>query len=513
MIENSDNNINTNLTIDNNNPNNIKVINEVINQTKQSKNYSTDELKESIIKIIKDSGIEPDLIKNQDKETLAHIIIKEDKYERIVPIIEAYMSLLGITDAFFDWLLCENRDKQTSLDICAQNGNKEVIKYMYTIISKTTESKFRISEKRKGIFHYAAMNNQCFPIIYFNEKLQKFFKNITIIDVPSEYGITPLLAACIKGSKNAVDLLLDLGANINAVDNEGNNCLHYAVEGNNINLLKKLLVRGADKTIRNKENQLPIDLAIRKNNHEIVDILSAKASIFQNPCKTNHEITGLRSSHNNITLFVIILFMGVGKWIYLSRMYYIYEGNFKSDVIPFVYEIETIKELCYKGNDKNYTNCKIDEKLVENYVNKTGIIRPTIDKITDLFNNSTFGDLEAIYKVAWGFSSLEIIMLFFILKFMCFSSHIFVKKKTYKKQPSLIKLFESYRNICVKCRTEKKDSTVHCIVCNGCVKDFDHHCSWLNICISKENLGWFRGFLYFFLIYILSNFVFFSYSK
>ena len=83
---------------------------------------------------------------------------------------------------------------------------------MYSIISKTTENKFRITENRKGIFHYAAMFNQCYPIIYFHEKLQKFFKKITIIDIPSELGITPLHCACIKGSRNAVDLLLDLGA-------------------------------------------------------------------------------------------------------------------------------------------------------------------------------------------------------------------------------------------------------------------------------------------------------------
>ena len=207
--------------------------------------------------------------------------------------------------------------------------------------------------------------------------------------------------------------------------------------------------------------------------------------------------------------------MGIGKWIYLSRLYYVYEGNIKLDVIPFVYEIETIKNLCYYGNNQSYNNCTIDDNLIEKYSFITGNIRTRIQNISVLFKNETFGYnfIEKSYIIGWAISSFEIIILFFILKFMCFSSHIFIKKKSFKKQNSLIKLFESNKNICVKCRTPKDDKTVHCIVCNGCVRDFDHHCSWLNICISKQNLGWFRGFLYLFCFYILVNLVFFSYSK
>ena len=495
-----------------------KVMTEVVNATKQYKNGNLDDLKESVIKIIKDSKIEPELIKNQEKETLAHLIIKTDKYERVEIVIESYISLLGINDTFFDWLLCENSSNQTSLDLCAQYGNKEVIKYMYSIISKTTENKFRITEQRKGIFHYAAMHNQCYPIIYFHEKLQKFFKKITIIDVPSELGITPLHCACIKGSKNAIDLLLDLGANINAVDNDGNNCLHYAVNSNKSTIVKKLLVRGADKTLKNNNDQLPLDIAKSNNSKIIIDVLSAKNHIIQNPCSKNHEIAGLRSSHNNITLFVIILFMCLGKWIYLFRLYFCYEDfHNRLDVIPFVYEIEKIKEICYSGNYQTYSNCIINETLLYNYYNKTKSFRarPNIT-LEDLFINETFfgrDHLDKIYAGGWVISLFEVIILFFILKFMCFSSHIFLKKKSFKKQSSLIKLFESNRNICVKCRTSKDDTTVHCIVCNGCVKNFDHHCSWLNICICKQNLSWFRGFLYLFFIYIIVNLIFFSYSK
>ena len=131
-----------------------------------------------------------------------------------------------------------------------------------------------------------------------------------------------------------------------------------------------------------------MDLARENNYGKIVDILSAKNSFIQNPCSKNHEITGLRSSHNNITLFFIILFMGLGKWIYLSRLFYVYEYNIKYDVIPFVYEIEIIKDLCYYGNYQNYNNCTIDENLTKNYVENRRSNRGAIDNVTFLFSKN-----------------------------------------------------------------------------------------------------------------------------
>ena len=80
------------------------------------------------------------------------------------------------------------------------------------------------------------------------------------------------------------------------------------------------------------------------------------------PYNKNHERSELRGNHNNFNLFVIILLMGFGKWIYLSRLFYIYEGSIKYDIIPFVYEIETIKSFCLYGNEQKYENCTINHK-------------------------------------------------------------------------------------------------------------------------------------------------------
>jgi len=492
-----------------------KVIDNVLNETKEYKNRNMDELRDNVIHLIKASKLEPDTIINHDKETLAHLMIKINIYERVVAVIQSYIELLGVNDTFFNWLLLENNQHETPLDLCAQYGNNQIIKYMYSIISKTTENKFRITENRKGIFHYAAMFNKGYPIVFFHEKLQKFFKKIQILDVPSENGTTPLHIACSRGNRKAVDILLDLGANINAVDFKGNSCLHHAVNSNNFTILKKLVIRGVDKTIINKEGKSALQTAQENNASTAVEILSATNSLIQKPCIKNYEITELRGNHNNLNLLVIILLMGFGKWIYLSRLFYVYEGNIKYDIIPFVYEVETIKSFCFYGNEKKYENCTINQNLIDNYYHNVGSIRSNITNIFDLFSENTFGYnfLEKAYIIAWGISCLELLLLFMILKSMFFSNEIYIKKKSFKKQNSLINLFDNNKNICVKCRIPKEESTVHCIACNRCVLEFDHHCSWLNICICRQNFGWYKSFLYIFFAYILSNFIFFFYSK
>ncbi len=264
-----------------------KIIKETLELAKSYKINNTENIINSIIRKINNSGINPSCIKDKNGETLVHLIIKEDVLESLQLIVDSYIGLLGFSDRFFEWFFSENIEGQTVLDICVQYNNKDIIKYLYEIVSKTTESNFRLKENRKGIFHYAAIYNKVYPIIYFYEKLQRFFRHDLIVDVPSETGMTPLHYACQNGNKIIAELLIDLGANINSIDNKGNTCLHYAVYSGNYSLVKKLIMLGAEKTIANKEKLLPINLAEKSNNIDIINILRPKKcpiilSLFNN---------------------------------------------------------------------------------------------------------------------------------------------------------------------------------------------------------------------------------------
>ena len=495
------------------------VIMEVLNLARSYQLKNTEDIQKSIIRAINISEINPSYLKNKNSETLAHLIIKEDKLESLELIIESYITLLGFSDLFFEWFLSENKDGQTVLDICVKYSNKNIIKYLYEIVSKTTESNFRLKENRKGIFHYAAIYNKIYPIIYFYEKLQRFFKNILIIDIPTEKGMTPLLYSCQNGNKEISNLLIDLGANINAKDNLGNSCLHHAVNSGNDSLVKKLIMFGADKNVRNEEGDLPIDIAFKMKNNKIVNILSEKkCPIIMNVFKKeNKEINPLKNNGNNFFIyFIIILFILLYKWTFLLKIYYTYQFNNKYDVIPFIYDMDTIRAICQKVfPDKEYKDCEINTNSIQLYIDKTNNTKILINSLKQLFKKEIIGYnyLDFFYLLQWIFSLLEVIILFIILKFLFFPKDIYLKQNEISKATTMVKLFEENKNFCPKCRIIKANNTVHCIICDRCVRDFDHHCESLNICICGENISLYKKLIYISLVYLIYNIIHFVSSK
>ena len=494
-------------------------INEVLNLARSYRLKNAEDIQKSIIKVINNSEINPSLLINQNGETLTHLIIKEDKLESLELIIESYISLLGFSDLFFEWFLIENKEGQTALDISIRFSNKDIIKYLYEIVSKTTESNFRLKENRKGIFHYAAIYNKIYPIIYFYEKLQRFFKNFLIIDTPTETGMTPLLYACQNGNKEISILLIDLGANINWRDNLGNTCLHYAIDSGNDSLVKKLIMFGANKNIKNAEGELPLDLAEKKKDIRMINILREKKcpiimSLFN---IENKEINSLKKNGNNFfLLFIIILFIVLYKWYFLLKIFYVYQYNNKYDIIPFIYDMNTIRTICRNVfPEKEYKECEINNTSIQLYIQNTNDTKSIKQNIKQLFNEDTIGYnyLEFLYILQWIFTLFEVIILLIILKFLFFPKDIYMKQNEISKTTTMVKLYEENKNFCPKCRIIKTETTVHCIICDRCVRDFDHHCDAFNICISGDNMSLYKKLIYIFLAYLIYNIIHFTYSK
>ena len=495
------------------------IINEVLNLAKSYKLRNTENIQKSIIKIINDSKIDPSYIKNNNGETLTHLIIKEDIFESLELIIESYITLLGFSDRFFQWFLSENNDGQTVLELCVKYSNKDIIKYIYEIVSKTTESNFRLKENRKGIFHYAAIYNQIYPIIYFYEKLQRFFKNFLIIDIPTENGMTPLHYSCQNGNKEISNLLIDLGANLNLRDNKGNTCLHYAVNSGNISLVKKLIMFGADKNIKNEEGYLPLNFAEKNNNNEMINILSDKKCpiILGSFNNENKEVKALKNNDYNFSyFFIIIILIVIYKWYFLLKIYLVYQNNNKYDIIPFIYDMKTIRTICQNVYpEKEYSECQINDKSIHLYIQNTNHSLSIINNIKNLFNENIIGYnyLEFLYMIQWICTLFEITILFIIIKFLFFPKNIYEEQKEISKTTTIIKLYEENKNFCPKCRVIKTDKQVHCIICDRCIKDFSHHCYILNICICGGNMSLYKKLIYLILAYLIYNILHFSYSK
>lgn len=86
-------------------------------------------------------------------------------------------------------------------------------------------------------------------------------------------NFTALHYAAQNGHSEIVDLLLMLGANVNATTSYGNTPLHQACIGDHVECVKLLLNAGARRDVINRDNYFPSDMT---ENKEILSLLIGK---------------------------------------------------------------------------------------------------------------------------------------------------------------------------------------------------------------------------------------------
>jgi hypothetical protein len=91
-------------------------------------------------------------------------------------------------------------------------------------------------------------------------------------------GVTALHTACEDPEAGAiVGLLIDKGADVNAKDKGGDTPLHYAVAGENVVAVKRLLAAGAKPSVQNKRGRSVVDAARVEGQTDILELLRSRA--------------------------------------------------------------------------------------------------------------------------------------------------------------------------------------------------------------------------------------------
>lgn len=118
-------------------------------------------------------------------------------------------------------------------------------------------------------------------------------KNIAPLHSTQKNGQTPLVLAILTGDPNIVELLLNAGANINAVDTENDIPLHSLIyeildedledNSNQIKILELLIQYGTKVNVVNSNNKTPLLIAL-EHNHELCHKPSTHDSVTCQPC-------------------------------------------------------------------------------------------------------------------------------------------------------------------------------------------------------------------------------------
>jgi ankyrin repeat protein len=146
------------------------------------------------------------------------------------------------------------------LALAAQKGRLEVVQYLLEKGAKIDfgTSPLTYCSSSKCLEVYKLLINKGADIHYRNDQ--------------------PLADASYNGYPEIVNLLLDAGANVNAIsDNEfGSSPLHQAAINGGIEVAKVLIARGANVNAKTKQGRTPLYLASAKKDAEVMEFLKSR---------------------------------------------------------------------------------------------------------------------------------------------------------------------------------------------------------------------------------------------
>ena len=424
------------------------------------------------------------LIRDDQRNTLLHIYVKANDRISVNIIIDIYIDIFGISEKFYNFLFLKNINGFTVFDLSVKYEYISIIKILYEQLEKSEDESKIINYMeylKNNIFNIAAENNKIYPIIFFHEKLKKFYKrkSIKLLDCKDDNlnkeGMTPILYASKNGNLKLLLILIDLGADINSINDKGYTALHYAVENNDERMVKHLLIRGANKFVNDRDNINPYNLAVLLRQENLIKILYHKNCCQKLFCG---EELGKLSGKSSMILMIFYLILNIGfKLAIFFRLFFV------------IYNIDLFLLL---------SDFKIH--------NDTNIQEIALNDLLSCVEENCFPEVIALFSCI----IIDLLLLIYFIIFKC-SKPVFLPRKI-NREKNLSKLYERNENICIKCGIIKSSSTKHCLICDRCVENWDHHCYWLNTCISNKNFCKFKLFLYFTFIFLITNLLFYIYS-
>ena len=209
----------------------------------------------------------------------------------------------------------EDVDGNTSIIYAAYRGNIRIIQILIDYGASIDVSTIN----GLNILHMAAQGDNPNVIIYFKEKYKMSIYSKDLKDN------TPLHWACFNCAEHSVNYLLSFMNDINQQNNLGQTALHIAIFTERIRIIKKLLKKGADLNIKDKNGKNPIQLSIQLTgaSSKVTNVL-----IENKPMKTcfygNGEKGKINLFINAFTfLFSLILFNLI---VYKSQLSYLSPG-------------------------------------------------------------------------------------------------------------------------------------------------------------------------------------------
>ena len=302
------------------------------------------------------------------------------------------------------------------------------------------------------------------------------FEFICYINQKNKAGFTALHYACYNGNIKLIKLLVNNGADINIVNNNGLNLLHLATQGNQTTPLYYFIHKY-------KMNINSIDNLGNSCLHWACFYHNDKALNFLLLCnKININI-------KNKNGFTPLHFCVLGKNIKAIKKLITAGG----DISIKNNENKTCINLANKKNNKEIKDALIQTNFLIKYNSFTvfifylfHIIMPIL--IIVFIMKQLYNISNIFLFIVWNI--ILFVVIYYFNKITILSS---LKLKHYLGRDNLLKQIENQNidinNYCPRCNIyiNNGKNIKHCYICNYCIEGFDHHCIWMGKCLGKNN--------------------------
>ncbi|XP_054009372.1 ankyrin repeat and death domain-containing protein 1A-like isoform X1 [Hylaeus anthracinus] len=131
------------------------------------------------------------------------------------------------------------------------------------------------------------------------------------LNVTDKKGQTPIHCACAEEHLEAVEILIGLGANVDAQDNEGNTPLHVATRTRHTAIAQLLLKAEANTELTDQMGFTPLHVAASQGCKGILDSMIQHGAALNKQCKYGNTALHLACQNNEVETVEILINKGV----------------------------------------------------------------------------------------------------------------------------------------------------------------------------------------------------------
>ncbi|KAG8435848.1 hypothetical protein GDO86_007075 [Hymenochirus boettgeri] len=290
------------------------------------------------------------------------------------------------------------------------------------------------------------------------------------IDTPDINGMTPLMLSAQRvHGMEPTSFLLKLNASVNRVDKtHGNSPLHWAVTSGNANAVDLLLEAGANLDVLNEKEESPLDIARQTRNHLIVHLLNNETQVRVR--RNSRLLKALQKYEISLVAMVnLLIIWAVGYILDMNTDSWLLKGTLLALVTA-------LSQLFAR----RFVGFKAQQSLAPIFL---------CCSVFWMFNTWFIYFVPALARIEYQlpfFLSLTSLVYFFYKT--CRTDPGYIKSSEEESKQTIITLAESgcldVRMFCISCLVKKPVRSVHCHNCKFCVARLDQHCIWTGTCIG-----------------------------